>query len=300
MDGVVFDIQRCSMHDGPGVRTTVFFKGCPLRCLWCHNPESQYFAPELALFQDKCALCRACERACPSGAHRFDGGVHALNRAACVLCGRCVEACPSGALKWYGERMRAEQVVEIALKDAAYYAATGGGLTVSGGEPFAQPAFLLEVLELAKKQSLNICVEISGYARWEDIRRALPLTDLFLYDIKATQAEHRALTGVDNGRILKNLDQLMALGAPVLLRCPVVPGLNDTDGHFLFLAALEEAYPSLLGIEILPYHDMGRGKARAVGREYKVPARTAGDEQKKDWKTRMRSAGLSASAIDSF
>ncbi len=300
MMGVIFDLQRCSMHDGPGIRTTVFLKGCPLRCLWCHNPESQRFEPELALFESKCALCRACERACPAAAHRFEGGVHALNRDACNKCGRCVDACPAGALKRYGETFSAEQIVDEAMRDVAYYLETGGGLTVSGGEPFAQSAFLLEILELAKSRSLHTCVETSGYARWEDIERALPFIDLFLYDIKARPEEHRKLTGADNNLILKNLGRLMALGARVLLRCPVVPGLNDTDAHFYFLASLEKAYPSLQGIEILPYHDMGRGKARAVGREYRVSARAADDEIKNSWKTRMRAAGLSASAIESF
>ena len=298
--GVVFDIQRCSMHDGPGIRTTVFLKGCPLSCLWCHNPESQRFAPELALFKDKCALCRACENVCPAAAHRFEGGVHALNWGACTLCGRCVEACPAGALKRYGETMSAEEVVDTALKDAAYYRETGGGLTVSGGEPFAQGAFLIELLELAKAWSLHTCVETCGQARWADIERALELTDLFLYDIKARPEEHRKLTGANSGQILENLSRLMALGARVQLRCPVVPGLNDDDAHFAFLASLEKMYPSLEGVEILPYHDMGRGKARAVGREYRVSAHTADDEVKKDWKTRMRAAGLSDAAIGSF
>jgi pyruvate formate lyase activating enzyme len=300
MMGVIFDLMRCSMHDGPGIRTTVFLKGCPLRCLWCHNPESQRFEPELALFQSKCAFCLACERACPAAARRFDGGVHALNRDACNKCGRCVDVCPTGAIKRYGETVSAEQIVDEAMRDAAYYLETGGGLTVSGGEPFAQSAFLLEILELAKRRSLHTCVETSGHARGEDIERALPLIDLFLYDIKARPEEHRKLTGADNGLILKNLDRLMALGARVLLRCPVVPGLNDMDGHFSFLASLEKAYPSLKGVEILPYHDMGRGKARAVGREYRVSTRAADDEIKNSWKTRMRAAGLSASAIESF
>lgn len=298
--GVVFDIQRCSMHDGPGIRTTVFLKGCPLRCLWCHNPESQAFAPELALFSDRCTQCGACERICPTGAHRLTNGVHALNREACQLCGRCIEACPAGALKIFGETMSAERIVDTAMKDAAYYKETGGGLTVSGGEPFAQPDFLMEILELAKRRSLNTCVETSGYARPADILRAMPRIDLFLFDIKATPEDHKKLTGADNGRILSNLDRLMALGANVLLRCPVVPGLNDTSEHFQFLASLEKKYPALLGVEILPYHDMGRGKARALGREYEVFARTADEAVKQNWKARMRAAGLSADAIISF
>jgi len=300
MDGVIFDIQRCSMHDGPGIRTTVFFKGCPLRCLWCHNPESQTFAPELALFQGKCTLCRACERACPSGAHRFGGGVHALDRAACMLCGRCVKACPSGALKRYGERVPAEQIVDIALKDSAYYASTGGGLTLSGGEPFSQAPFLMEVLALAKQNGLHTCVETSGFASWEDVERALPLTDLFLYDIKAPRDTHKALTGVSNDRILSNLGLMMERGARVVFRCPIIPGLNDTDEHFAGLAALAKRYPAIEGVEILPYHDMGRGKARAIKMEYNVSAPAVDGALKNSWKERMRSAGLPTAAIDSF
>lgn len=300
MDGVIFDIQRCSMHDGPGIRTTVFFKGCPLRCLWCHNPESQAFEPELALFQNKCTRCRACEGACPNRAHRFDERGHRLDRAACTLCGRCVEACPSGALKKYGRRASAAQIVDTALKDAAYYAATGGGLTVSGGEPLAQPDFLERVLALAKQKGLNTCVETSGYAPWAHFERVLKWTDLFLYDVKAPPGAHRALTGGDGDRPLDNLKALMGRGAQVVLRCPIVPGLNDTDQHFAGLAALALAYPALAGIEILPYHDMGRGKALAIGREYPVEGPTAADALKRDWKARMRLAGLPASAVDSF
>ena len=300
MDGVVFDIQRCSMHDGPGIRTTVFLKGCPLKCRWCHNPESQAFAPELALFGAKCTMCRACEHACPAGAHRFDGQAHTLDRAACTLCGRCVEACPSGALKRYGEHMSARQIVDIALKDAAYYEATGGGLTVSGGEPLAQPDFLEALLSLAKQNGLHTCVETSGYARWADVERTLSLTDLFLYDVKAPQRTHRALTGGDGERVLDNLRALMALGARVVLRCPIVPGLTDTDEHFAALAALARAYPALAGMEILPYHDMGRGKALAVGRDFAVAARTVDDALKRSWKAGMRAAALPAAAIDSF
>ena len=300
MGGVIFDIQRCSMHDGPGIRTTVFLKGCPLKCLWCHNPESQDFAPELALFLDRCTLCRACDRVCPVGAHRFVDGVHALNRGLCALCGRCTKACPTSALKQYGETMNADRVIDIAMKDAAYYKETGGGLTVSGGEPFAQPDFLLQILENAKRRSMHTCVETSGYARWADILRALPYIDLFLFDIKAIPEDHKKLTSVDNGRILSNLDQLMALGARVTLRCPVVPGVSDTSEYFRFLAALEKRYSALQGVEILPYHDMGRGKARSLGREYIVSARTTDEADKKDWKAKMRAAGLSTSAINSF
>lgn len=300
MDGIIFDIQRCSMHDGPGIRTTVFFKGCPLRCLWCHNPESQSFAPELALSEEKCSLCRACERVCPSGVHRFDAGRHTLERAHCTACVRCVQVCPSGALKRYGERARAEEIVALALKDEAYYASTGGGLTISGGEPLSQAAFLLELLALAKQKNLNTCVETSGYGSWNDLRRALPLTDLFLYDIKATPNAHKALTGVECDHILSNLKRIVEWGARVVLRCPIVPGLNDTEEHFAGLAALAWACPSLEGMEILPYHDMGRGKARSIGKQYAVPARTADDALKQEWKSRMRSAGLPDSVIGSF
>lgn len=299
MDGVIFDVLRCSMHDGPGIRTTVFLKGCPLRCQWCHNPESQAFAPELALFEAKCAMCGACAATCPRGAHRLAGGRHALDRCACDRCGRCVSACPQGALKLFGQRASADDVVETARKDAAFYRASGGGLTVSGGEPLAQPEFLAALLSLSRRQGIHTCVETSGFAPGEVIDLVAPHVDLFLFDVKAPASTHRALTGVELAPIAMNLGRLLDAGAQVLLRCPIVPGLNDTDEHFRFLAGLLKQWPAVAGMEMLPYHDLGRGKAAAIGRRYELGP-TVDGAQKLGWKQRMREAGLPEAVVESF
>ncbi|MDR3147537.1 MAG: glycyl-radical enzyme activating protein, partial [Treponema sp.] len=265
--GLIFDIQRFSLHDGPGIRTNVFLKGCPLDCAWCHNPESKDPAPELAYYPGKCILCGACAGACPKGLHRLGEEGHSLTRAACTRCGACAEACVTGALALIGRSISAGEALAEVKRDDVFYRSSGGGMTVSGGEPFFQGEFTLALLRLAKGAGLHTCVETSGAAPFELLREAAPLTDLFLYDVKETDAErHRIFTGAPNAVILDNLEKLDRLGSPTILRCPVIPGCNDREDHFRGIGAIAGRLGNIRGIEIEPYHPLGISKAEAIGK----------------------------------
>ncbi|MDR1531515.1 MAG: glycyl-radical enzyme activating protein [Clostridiales bacterium] len=264
--GVVFNIQRCSLQDGPGIRTTVFLKGCPLRCKWCHNPESWHRKPELSFFKHKCGACGVCVKACPRSARSISDGVCAIDRALCTVCGECVKKCFNDALTIIGEEKTAEQVIAEVKRDMPFYERSGGGLTLSGGEPFAQPEFLCSLLAAGKQAGLHICVETCGYVDEQLLRDSMPYVDIYLYDYKATGAEnHKAFTGVTNERILSNLYMLLENRASVILRCPMIQGENDTVQHLAAIAELYKTYPHMLGVEIMAYHNMGRDKGVRVG-----------------------------------
>lgn len=300
LTGTVFDIQRCSMHDGPGIRTSVFFKGCPLSCKWCHNPESQSIKQQLAFYSDKCTFCGKCATLCPE-VHQLHGMQHTLDLAACTFCGSCEKRCPSHALKVIGKTVSVEEIMDVVRKDRNYYKQTGGGLTVTGGEPFSQFEFLKELLKAAKKEQIHTCVETCGYVRWDRLEELLPFVDLFLFDYKVTSPElHKQNTGVDNFLILENLERLYEHQKKTVLRCPVIPGYNDTMEHFKGIAWMERKYPCLEGIEIMPYHNLGKAKAFAIGKDYEVTAATADSDQKTVWKRKLAEAGCSHKVVDSF
>ena len=285
MTATVFDIQRFSLQDGPGIRTTVFLKGCPLRCIWCHNPESKSRQPELLLYKNRCIGCLDCSSACPTGVHSVSAsGEHLLNRARCIACGACAEAC-TGALEICGKEMEPVEVLNEVMKDFFFFDTSGGGLTVSGGEPLMQAEFTEALLALAKFRNLHTAIETSGYAPWETVERVAKLTDLFLWDVKETDpARHKEYTGVDNALILENLHRLSALGAKIVLRCPVIPGYNDRKEHFAAVGKLAEALAAVERVDIEPYHPLGIGKAEALGREYPLrDLQSPTDETVKLW-----------------
>jgi glycyl-radical enzyme activating protein len=267
--GLVFDIQHFAIHDGPGIRTTVFLKGCPLHCLWCHNPEGQ--APELEIFYaaEKCIGCRACAGECESRLHQFSGDEHIYNRADCTGCGNCTRECYARALEVSGKWMRVEDVLESVLSDRDFYQNSGGGITLSGGEPMMQFAFTRDLLHAARQAGLHTCLETSGCGSPARFREISPLVDLFLFDIKETDTErHRQYTGVPNQEILSNLFLLDDAGAALLLRCPLIPGLNDRDEHFAGIARLANRLQNLVEVQVMPYHPLGSSKSKRLGKEY--------------------------------
>ena len=270
------------MHDGPGIRTIVFMKGCPLSCIWCHNPESRDFRPTLGYSAERCIGCGRCATAC--SAHSFDGGVHRIDRTVCEGRGACVSVCPTGALALYGKEVTAAEVMEEVMRDRAFYKTSGGGLTVSGGEPLGQPDFLCELLTLAKQSGLNTCLETCGYTSREVIGRVAPLVDLFLYDFKESDpALHEKFTGVSNERIISNLRYINSLGKRIVLRCPIIPGLNDRREHLVAIADLAASLECVEEINLMAYHLLGTGKYAELGLECAtadIPAMT--DEQKRE------------------
>lgn len=268
---VVLDIQKYALHDGPGVRTTVFLKGCPLTCIWCHNPESQNVQPQLGCIYKDCVGCGNCETVCTEQVHSFAKGKHLVDFQACVGCGRCVEECYSRALRMYGTYMDSESVVKKALEDFDYYQNTGGGITISGGEPMMQYSQLLELLKVAKKAGLHVCLDTCGQAPTKHYIEISKYVDLFLFDYKLTDADqHQKYTGVSNQLILENIHALGEEKAAMFLRCPIIPDINDNEEHLQAIAKLSNTYESIREVNLMFYHDMAKGKSAQVGIEYEL------------------------------
>jgi pyruvate formate lyase activating enzyme len=268
--GVVFDVERFAITDGPGIRTTVFLKGCPLRCAWCQNPEGMSARPEVLYFEHLCGGCRACVGVCEKEAHVFEGTKHVFRRDRCTACGRCAEACPAEALSLSGREMSVDDVMGVVLRDRAFYERSGGGMTLSGGEPMSQPRFAEALLAAAREEGLSTALDTSGVAQWSDYEAVLPLVDLFLFDVKDTDAaRHREYTGVDPAAILDSLRRLDEAGAAIRIRCVIVPGVNDAPEHIARAREMARSLKRCAGIDVLRYHALGHGKWRALGREPK-------------------------------
>ena len=254
------------MHDGPGLRTTVFLKGCPLRCEWCHNPETQSGESELLYYSVKCIFCGLCEQVCPEKAHSLENG-HKIDRAKCRACGVCAVKCPAAAVEICGREYSIEELLCEVEKDRMFYG-ENGGVTLSGGEPFLQGKIVVDFLESCKSAGMTTAVETCGYADEGVILSAIPHTDLFLWDIKDTNdVRHKKYTGVSNIKIIKNLFAADANGAKTRLRCILVSGVNTDVSHYRGIAKLAVSLKNCEGVEIMPYHAYGGSKATHLGRE---------------------------------
>ncbi len=276
IDGLIFDIKKFAINDGPGIRTAVFLKGCPLRCLWCHNPESMASAPELSLLPEKCIQCGWCASVCPNGLTK------------CTACGKCAEKCYAGARELIGRRASVSEVLAEVLKDRIFYENSGGGMTLSGGEPMFQPEFTTALLAAAKEENLHNCLDTSGFAAWEKYEQVLPLVDIFLYDLKETDPQrHLEYTRVPLQPILDNLRAIDRAGRKIILRCPLIPGLNAREGHADAIAAIVSTLQNVLQIDLMPYHPLGESKLKRLGKKPGYTAPFATPEQLENLRGRI-------------
>jgi len=269
--GIIFDIKKFSIHDGPGIRTTVFLKGCPLHCWWCHNPESQAVGPERVFRENRCIGCETCMAVCPEGAISKNGNGLITNDALCTLCGDCVESCYAEAREIIGREVTVAEVMAEIDKDIAFYDESGGGVTFSGGEPLLQRDFLRALLRACREKEIHTTVDTSGFAPWTTFEQTRADVDLFLYDLKLMDNTAQKFTGVPNSLILQNLQSLSQRGHNIIVRVPVIPGLTDEDDNIRQIGAFVAALPQAHLVELLPYHHIGADKYLRLNIAYELP-----------------------------
>ena len=265
--GIIFDIKRFSIHDGPGIRSTVFMKGCPLSCQWCHNPESHLLKPELLFRPERCLGCGSCIPVCPEGAISLIDGLITTDREKCTVKGKCVEVCYPGAREIVGREITPREVVDELIRDRIFYEESGGGVTFSGGEPLFQPDFLEETLRLCLEEGLRTALDTCGHGPWEELERQLPFLDLVLFDIKILEDElHQQYTGVSNKNILDNYLRLTKTTANIKIRRPVIPGVNDSEAEINRLGEFLQENNGVSKIDLLAYHALSKDKYKRLSR----------------------------------
>jgi pyruvate formate lyase activating enzyme len=269
--GMIFDIQKYAIHDGAGIRTTVFFKGCPLRCWWCQNPEGQDSKPELVYRKSRCIDCGECAKNCPRVAISLAAQHVSINRENCVLCDNCSRVCPSDALSIAGKQVSVKEILEEIEKDMPFFNESGGGVTFSGGEPLLQHDFLNALLTECKERDIDTIVQTCGFAPYEIVDRVRDKVDLFLYDIKIMDdRKHRKYTGGSNRQILENLKKLAESGSSIVISFPIIPGINDDDNNVTRTAEFIHSLPNIKHVNLLPYHRAGIEKYKSLGKPYKL------------------------------
>lgn len=273
MEGSIFDIKRFAVHDGRGIRTTVFFKGCSLKCIWCHNPEGIYHARQLGFLAHKCVHCGACAAVCPSGAHTLDAGhSHHFDRSKCLLCGKCASACRNKALALYGQSVTVEEILPALLQDKDFFDESHGGVTLSGGEALLQADFCVELLQKLKEAGVDTAVDTCGFVPAETFRKVLPYTDTFLYDMKHMDSrQHQRLTGHPNELILENLRMICEMGAQIEIRIPLVPDCNDDPENMHAMGRFLQGLKGINRVKVLPYHEFARTKYASLAMEDTMP-----------------------------
>jgi len=270
MKAPVFEIKRFAVHDGDGIRTTVFLKGCTLKCVWCHNPEGIGFESEAAFWENKCTLCGECVNVCSANAHRIENGVHIFERDKCVACGKCEDACLNCALTLYGKEMTVDEVMPILLEDKDFYDNSDGGVTISGGECLCHADFCAELLKRLKENEINTAVDTCGFVSRKAIDKVMRYTDVFLYDLKAYDEDvHIKCTGQPNGLILENLKYLDECGKKIEIRIPYVPNFNDNQ--LIKIAEFLSKFQNITKVRVLPYHNYAGSKYAALNMKNTLP-----------------------------
>ena len=293
--GIVFNIQRFSIHDGPGVRTTIFFKGCPLRCLWCDNPEGQKAAPEMVFWKERCILCETCVGICPHNAIKTARRKSKIIvKSRCTVCGRCLDTCYSRALEQTGRYVSIDEVLEEVNRDRIFFEASGGGITASGGEPTAQPEFVVELLRRCKERQIHTAIETCGYAEWSILEKVLKYTDLVLYDIKEMDpVKHKEFVGVHNDLILENARKISSDLIPMVVRIPIIPGYNDSERNIEATGRFISELRRVSEVNLLPYHRFGEAKYKRLGLKYELKElKPPREENIKSIREAMESYGL--------
>lgn len=291
MKAKVFEIKKFAVHDGDGIRTTVFLKGCPLKCVWCHNPESISSSPQLAFYKSKCSLCGNCVNICPVQAHSIRDNVHTLDRNKCVACGKCQDVCYNGALTLYGKEMSVEEVLPALLEDKDFYETSGGGITISGGECLIHADFCRELLKAVKAEGINTAIDTCGLVSKDAIDKVIPYTDVFLYDFKAFDENvHIKCTGQSNKQILENLKYIDDCGKDIEIRIPFVPGYNSDQIERIaqFMSTLKH----LTKVRVLPYHNFAGSKYESLDMENTLPETLPTNEELEKAKNAIRSFGI--------
>lgn len=269
---MIFNIQKCSIHDGDGIRTTVFFKGCPLHCKWCANPESQSYKLDIMEFPARCIGCNACQTVCPNGAIEVsESGYNRINREKCKKCFHCVDRCYAESKQAVGKEYDVEELMKEIEKDRQFFSSSGGGVTFSGGEPLTQPAFLTQVAKKCHANGIHVTIESCSYGNYEEFKTALPYIDGAFLDLKQIDSEkHKELTGVGNERILSNIRKIAESGIPIIIRTPVVPGCTDSIENITGIAEFISELPGVREYELLPYHNLGESKYKSLGIPYEL------------------------------